>query len=196
MNRGYLRYSRKSTAPGNALQSIARSLYSVRRYFDQQSLARLALFGQKSFRRFLLSALLYRGFNYLNRAWAALFSALEQNTSIPFITNQFIGVIEQTASRADRSGAIQERTNSGWGRYTRQQRLSMFGNQHDPHFRHKTKLSCGDTVGKRETNSRVRFYSLKPGVERLNGRRFELISAHCDRSLRRGAIDRRTAAAR
>jgi hypothetical protein len=196
MNRGYLRYSRKSTAPGNALQSIARSLSSVRRYFQSTVASTISAFRTKIVQALLLSALLYRGFNYLNRAWAALFSALEQNTGIPFITNQFIGVIEQTASRADRSGAIQERTNSGWGRYTRQQRLSMFGNQHDPHFRHKTKLSCGDTVGKRETNSRVRFYSRKPGVERLNGRRFELISAHCDRSLRRGAIDRRTAAAR
>jgi hypothetical protein len=116
MNRGYLRYSRKSTAPGNALQSIARSLSSVRRYFQSTVASTISAFRTKIVQALLLSALLYRGFNYLNRAWAALFSALEQNTGIPFITNQFIGVIEQTASRADRSGAIQEGTNSRLGR--------------------------------------------------------------------------------
>ena len=66
---------------------------------------------RRPFRYLSFAAVLYRGFNYLDRAWAALLSALEQNTSISLIAGQFIDFIEQRARGAGVSGAIQERTN-------------------------------------------------------------------------------------
>ena len=54
----------------------------------------------------------------------------------------------------------------------------MFGNQHDPYFRHNaTKLSCGDIVGKSGNNSRI-FFSRKPGTERVAGSVAEPSSRH------------------
>jgi hypothetical protein len=71
---------------------------------------------QSSFSSALSSTLLYRGFNYFDRAWAALFSVLEQNKGVSFITDYFIVIFEQKARRADLSGAIEERTKSRLGR--------------------------------------------------------------------------------
>ncbi|HET7394325.1 MAG TPA: hypothetical protein VFK25_11075 [Candidatus Binatia bacterium] len=76
---------------------------------SQQQLA-LRLRGPTSVQKLSLSAPLYGGFNYLDRAWAALLSDLEQNAGISIIAGQFIGFIEQRTRRAGVSGAVQEHT--------------------------------------------------------------------------------------